>query len=279
MRAVVSILLALSASSLVACAEPTPEQAQATAESTSSAATAVVVLERTAGPNDAARGDAVIARFVRVRQGQVDDPALRLAGIAEDSPPPGTCTVPAETPSAPQGRSVELLDVGQVVVTSESAARSTVLLPRSMPEPAGVVSGVFYSARAADVFSAGSRISLRSVGGTDLADGFSVSATAPREVADVHVTSTANGFDVSWDPIESDAHDLFYVDTLAPGGRVVSRCTSADANHVVLPQGSFLGIDDGQLAVHRVHKESFRAKGIEPGEIRFDLARIVNVRP
>ncbi|HVH47106.1 MAG TPA: hypothetical protein VM925_32410 [Labilithrix sp.] len=276
MRAPLLVLTAVSGSGLIACAVPAPEPTGT--DPTSSTATAIVVVERTAGPGDATRGDAVIARFVRVSQGAVDDPALRIAGVAEDIPAPGACFAPSDNSPVIQGRSVELLNVGQVVLTSDNAAKSTVLLPRSMPDPAGVVSGVFYSARSADVFSPGSRVSLRSQGGEDLLDGFAVSVTAPREVTDVHVAPTSTGLEVSWDPVDTDPHDLFYVDVLSPAPRVALRCTGVDSSHLVVPQSSIAGIEEGQLAIHRLHKESFKAKGIEPGEVRFDVAKLVTFR-
>ena len=278
MRALL-LIAAISSSSLVACVGAAPDaNSDSGAETTSSTATAIVAVERTSGPGDAVRGDAVIARFVRVKQGSVDDPALRMAGVAEDIPVPGACSAPSETTPVIQGLSVELLDVGPVVLTSDVSKGSTVLLPRSMPDPAGVVSGVIYSSRSSDVFSSGSRVSLRSNGGTDLVDGFSVSVTAPRDVTDVHVTSVPSGLDVSWDAEGADPHDLVYVDVLSPAPRVVMRCTSIDAGRILVPQGSIGGIEEGQVAVHRLHKESFKAKGIEPGEVRFDVAKIVTFR-
>ncbi|HVJ88904.1 MAG TPA: hypothetical protein VM580_03810 [Labilithrix sp.] len=275
MRSSLLPLVALVGSGLAACAVPAPEPGPETASST---ATAIVMVERTSGPGDAIRGDAVIARFIRVRQGAVDDPALRIAGVAEDIPAPGTCSAPAD-PAVTQGRSVELLDVGPVALTSaaDGSPKNTVLLPRSMPDPAGVVSGVFYSARTADVFAPGSRVSLRADGGADLVDGFSVAVTAPHDVGDVRVASTSTGLDVSWDA-DDTLHDLVYVDVLSPAPRVVVRCTSADTGHLFVPQNSIPGIEEGQLAVHRLHKESFKAKGIDPGEVRFDVAKVVTFR-
>lgn len=279
MRVPLLLLLgALSGSSLLACAVPSPEPA----ETTSSNATAVIVVERTAGPGDAVRGDAVIARFVRVRQGAVDDPALRMAGVAADIPVAGSCVSPSDNAPVIQGRAVELLDVGPVTLSSqptEGAVKSTVLLPRSMPDPAGVVSGVFYSSRSADVFAPSSRVSLRSSGGVDLLEGFNVTVTAPHEVTDVRVTSVPAGLDVSWDASDVDPHDIVYVDVLSPAPRVVVRCATTDSGHLLVPgQDLRGGIDEGQLVVHRLHKEGFKAKGIEPGEVRFDVAKIVTFR-
>jgi hypothetical protein len=236
----------------------------------------MVVVERVAGPGDAVRADSVVARFVRVRQGTVDDPALRIAGVAMDLPSVGSCFAPAESAPAIQGRPVELLDVGAITVASaEGSAKNTVLLPRSMPDPAGVVSGVFYSSRAAEPFSSGGRVALRSVGGTDLEGGFAATVTAPHDMTDVQISPVAGGLDVVWDATDADARDLVYVDVLSPAPRVVMRCAAADGGHLVVPQVS---VDEGQIAVHRVHREGFRAKGIEPGEIRFDVAKIVSFR-
>jgi hypothetical protein len=237
-------------------------------------------VERSTGPGDSTRNDAVAARVVRVKQGTVDEAALSIAGVGADLPAAGSCIVPSE--SAIQGRSVELLDVGQVSMTSESG-KSLVLTPRLMPDPAGVVSGYFYSARTADAFMPGSRVALRSSGSADLPDGFTLNATAPKELVDLHITPTAEGLDVSWDAAdlagsrgsaEGVTRDVVYADVLSPAPRVALRCVASDAGHLTLATS----IDDGQVAVHRLHKESFRAKGIEPGEIRFDVSKVVTFR-
>jgi hypothetical protein len=143
-----------------------------------------------------------------------------------------------------------------------------------MPDPAGVVSGYFYSARSADAFMPGSRVVLRSSGSPDLPEGFTLNATAPKELIDLHVTPTVDGLDVSWDASDADGRDLVYADVLSPAPRVALRCVANDAGHLTVPSS----IDEGQLAVHRLHKESFRAKGIEPGEIRFDVSKVVTFR-
>ncbi len=274
------------------------------AEATSSTATAVVVVERTMGPGDAVRGDAVIARFVRVRQGVVDEQALRIAGAAgsdRDLPAIGTCSTAAaggESQPALQPRSVDLLDVGVLTVDGAYAAagttnggKSTVLLPRSMPDPTGVVSGVFYSARSAEAFTPAARLLFHTSGGPDLAEGFRVDVPSPRDVADVHVafsggaggagsngsTATAGGLDVTWeaDAVASEARDIVYVDVLGSSSRLIARCATLDVGQLAVPASAIGTLDEGQLAVHRLHRESFRAKGIEPGEIRFDIARVV----
>lgn len=278
MRSLLLVTSALAGSSLAACAVPEPEPEP---EPSSGPATAVVVIERTAGPGDAIRGDAVVARFVRVKQGTVDDPALRIAGAALDVPDPGTCFAPGDNGPLVQGRSVELLDVGQVVMSTpahESPEGKIVLLPRTMPDPAGVVSGVFYSSRSSDVFVPGSPLTVHSSGGPDLAEGFSVQVTAPREINDVETSFGAAGLEVTWDVSDPEPQDLVYVDVLSPAPRVVVRCAGLDLGHLVVPQGWVAGVEEGQIAVHRLRKETFRAKGIDPGEVHFDVAKAVTFR-
>ncbi|MBX3188482.1 MAG: hypothetical protein KF819_15815 [Labilithrix sp.] len=252
------------------------------AEATSTSAAAVVVVERTSGPGDAIRADAIVARFVRVRQGAVDDQTLRIAGVAQDLPAVGTCSArPDEdahaAPSA-QPRGVDLLDVGPVSFASSatsSSSPSTVLLPRAMPDPAGLVSGVFYSARSIEAFAPAARLQLRASGGPDLLDGFAVNVAAPREVSDVHATANGAGVDVAWDATDADLRDVVYVDVLGANAHLVARCATLDVGHLAIPASALGSFEEGQLAVHRVHRESFRAKGIEPGEVRFDVARVI----
>jgi hypothetical protein len=247
----------------------------------------MVVVERTSGPGDAVHGDSVVARFVRTRQGGVDNAALRTAGVAMDLPAVGTCVAPTEGAPSVQGRGVELLDVGPITLApvasglndppaQPAAVKSSVLVlvPHSMPDPAGVVSGVFYSSRASEVFADGARVTLRSAGGADLEGGFTTTVTAPHDVQDVQVTAIPVGLDVVWDASDVDSRDVIYVDVLAGSGnaaKVLTRCTVNDVGHAVIPQS----LDDGQISVHRLHREAFRAKGVDPGEVRFDVAKIV----
>lgn len=118
------------------------------AEAIAQSTTAVVVVERTTGPGEAAHADNVVARFVRVQQGIVDDQVLRVVGAADDVPAPvpamGTCTaVDPDYTESFEGRSsaartprgTTLLDVGAVALedSKTSGAKGTELLPRMMP--------------------------------------------------------------------------------------------------------------------------------------------------
>ena len=284
MRSHLLLTGALASLTAIGCVAPPDERPDAEAASTT--ATAVVVVERTTGPGEALRGDAVIARFVRVHQGSVDEQALRIAGAAWDLPAAGTCVAAAQDAAQPavQPRSVDLLDVGVLTTTtldgSSNAAKSTVLLPRSMPDPTGVVSGVFYSARSAEAFTPTARLQLHTSGGPDMPEGFRVDVASPHDVGDVRVSSAggaggAGGLDVGWD-VEGVSSDVVYVDVIGPSSRLIARCGALDVGQLSIPATSLGAIDEGMVSVHRLHRESFRAKGIEPGEIRFDLARVVS---
>jgi hypothetical protein len=247
------------------------------AEAASTNATALVVVERSSGPTETSRPDVVIARFVRVREGKVDDQALRLAGAMVDLPQMGTCAVTPEAKPALQPRTVDLLDVGPLTVAG------TVITPRAMPDPTGVVNGSFYSARSAEAFTPLERLQLRANGGPDMPEGFSVNVVSPRDLTDVHAATSVNALEVSWEVAEAtppDSRDLVYVDVMGTGSRLLARCTTTDTGHLSIADKTLgaSALEEGQVAVHRVHFESFKAKGIEPGEIRFDIARIVAFR-
>jgi hypothetical protein len=269
------LLMTAAAASLFGFGCAVPQNDLPDAEATSQAATAVVVVERVSGPGDASR-ESLVARFVRARQGAVDEQALRMAGVAQELPPVGTCDAPFDADLALQPRAVDLLDVGSLSV--EAPQGPILLLPRAMPDPAGVVSGVFYSSpRSGEVFEAGAPLALSAAGGPDL-DGFAIQVVAPYDVEGVEVTSTASGLDVSWDAADADLRDVVYLDVLAPSPRVFVRCTATDTGHFVVPQAAVSGVEEGQLAVHRLRRETFTTKGVEPGEVRFDLARVVSFR-
>jgi len=252
MRSVLGIAVIVP---LVGCAVGNTDAPDAEAQSSTTAA-AVVVVERTGG------GDAVVARFVRARQGVLDDVSLRAAGV-QDLPAAGSCVTTFDPPAA--ARSVDLLDVGAVSLDR------TMLFPRTMPDPAGMVSGYFYSARSTDVYAPAQRLSVRASGGQDLPDGFAVNVATPRDLSELRVTTTATGLDVGWD--ESDARDLVYVDVVADGN-IVTRCATVDIGHATIPTN----VDEGTLSVHRIHREAFKTRGIDPGEVRFDFSRIVAFR-
>ena len=262
------------------------------------------------GATETARGEAV-ARVVRLRSGSVDEDALRLVGGAVELPALGACTAlgvsrdgpgssasgASAAPSAAPMRAMSLVDVGAVML--EAGGIKTSLAPRQLPDVADLVSGVVYTARPGEgaIPSRGSFV-VRAAGSADLdVAPFVVDAIAPGEPTDLRIAGqdarSAAGValvpnvaaELSWSP--GGAEDVVYVDiipsaapavtTLGASGAATVRCLFADAaGRAALPASALAAFEDGTLSVHRLHREPFHARGVEPGEVRFDFARAVS---
>jgi hypothetical protein len=278
MRTNALALVALAPAALGCTGAVASSAEQADAETTAST-TAVVIVERTGDDGHGSRAEAS-ARFLRVDARVPADDALRAIGAGLDLPARGTCANIAElAPATGQAAPVvELIDVG--AVSLEAAGGETRLVPRQLPDVTDLVSGIVY-ARAAELalLPADARYIVHVGGGRDL-DAFDAVAWAPGDPADVRISGedvaglvVANGpvVDLAWTPGGSD--DAVYVD-VAPG-RV--RCLLGEAGRdgverATIP-ASMLADAGGALVVHRVHRESLPAHGIDSGEIRFDFAR------
>ncbi len=294
-------LLATLATSAMGCsfaASPDVSDAEASA-----LVSALVLVERSVVTNsrsetlgskgEATRAEAV-ARFVRVRGASVDDASLRVAGVAADFPPLGTCL--ARTPSpvlAAAGtapKNVELVDVGPLVLESGSAR--TALVARQVPDTAGVLFGVVYTARSpapSTLFPEGGSLTLRAPGTADGDIGaFVASATPPRDIVDVRLAGQdPRAFTLTTGDRASSTIELGW--TSSPEGdgplgdfvlievqsqdaaRSLHRCSWPDTGRGALP-GAALASDEGTLTVHRIRREAFHSKNLD-GEIRFDFAR------
>ena len=241
----------LAPAALLALAGCSVGSADVDTEPTAQSTAAIVVVERTAGPGDLARSE-VIARFVRTSRGGVDEQALRIAG-ARAVPAVGVCASLDEMDAAP--RPVELADVGSVTV--ESAGARVALVPRQVPDPVGMISGVIYSAPiSAD--QALTRTDVRVSGG---------------ELDGVTADTTARGLELGWDAGD-DARDVVFVDVSARG-RVGVRCAFADGGRGVVPAAWVTANDVGTLTLHRVRRAPFQARGLDAAELRFDFARTI----
>jgi len=265
---------------LVGCTTNVSPSAEAADAEVTAAATGIVVVEGS-NANEGSRSEAV-ARFVRARAGVVDDDALRMVGATVDFPAVGSCESLATLHSASAARSIALLDVGGVTLMAGDAV--TTLQARQVPDVADLVSGVVYSARADELPSKSAYV-LRIDGSADLdVPAFVVSAMSPGEPLDVRVAgddgrggavaaSAVGTVDVTWEAGEGD--DAIYIDVGAASAAPATRCLFDDSGHAALPASAFGTIEDGTLAVHRLHREAFHARGVEPGEVRFDFARVV----
>ena len=66
------------------------------------------------------------------------------------------------------------------------------------------------------------------------------------------------------------------MDIGATSAAPATRCLFDDGGHATLEASAFGALEDGTIAVHRLHREAFHARGIDPGEVRFDFARVVS---
>ena len=275
---------------------------------TSSTHAALVTIERT---SDSAKAE-VVARVVRIGgAGSLDEPALRLAGFADDlsTAKLGTCLsgarpasaapVPA-TPAAfaarAGNRNLELLELGQVALDLGDGIK-TPLVARHVPDPAGVLSGVMYNARIGEATLAGpsARASVKAAGVQNDPEsiGFVAQVAVPADVANLRIAgqdpkdfSAPQGpVEVTWLTAErsdrnGDLEDLvvFEVRGTDPS-RPMSRCTFPDTGRAIVPVAS----DEGTVVVHRIHRERFHLDFSSPktrrdrdeGEIRFDTSRTI----
>lgn len=235
---------------------------------------AVVVVERSTGPGEAAHAESV-AKFLRTRSA-IDDATRAIAGEDLELPALGECKSLAGWGNAAPSRAVELLDVGALAIDgSESHAA---LVARRVPDVVDLVGGVVYTAREAPAF--GGPVSVRAAGSQDV-EAFSITADAPAPIeslrvggadvgaAQVFVGGSAAGVDVSWAP----GGDTVYVDIATGRAPASTRCAFADDGSATLPALS-LG-DSGTIAIHRVRQSPLHAKGVDEGVLRFDTSRVV----
>jgi hypothetical protein len=276
---------------MVACSANVAASAE-TADAETNATSAVVVVERTVGASDA-RANAV-ARFVRMRSGAVDEDALRMVGATVDFPALGSCVTAPAAKRAGTARALELLDVG--AISLEANGLRTSLQARQIPDVVDLLSGVVYATPTADAdaLPAGSVYVLRAAGSVDQdVAPFAVSASAPDEPSQVRIAgqdiggngglvALANGaaVDVSWEAGSSD--DFVYLDVTGERERdgerdapTAARCLFSDLGRGTLIPAAFGETTSGTITIHRLHREPFRAKGVDSGEVRFDFARVV----
>jgi len=282
------LLGCLAAASLVGCTSSVVPSGEA-ADAEVSAPARGVVLVGGSSSNEGARSEAV-ARFIRAHGGAVDDDVLRMVGAAVDFPAMGTCGslaalhAPAAQAAAP-ARTIALLDLGGVTLYAGGSMMA--LQPRQLPDVAELVSGVVYSSRGA--LPSKGAYALRIEGAPELdVSPFVVSARSPGEPADVRLegddgragaVALAAGsptIDLTWEvPADATSTDLVYVDVSAPSAAPAARCLFEDLGRATLPSSAFGAFDEGTVAVHRLHREPFSAHGVDPGEVRFDFARVV----
>lgn len=271
--------LGIVLAAVTGCSATVAGSAEAVDAEVASRSSAVIVVERSSvAGSEGTRGEAV-ARFLRVRGASGND-ALRLVGANVELPPTGACVPVAALAVAPDpSSSVQLVDVG--AVTMEANGVATALNAARVPDVVDRVSGVVYARAAeADLLPARAPYTVRVAGGESELGGVVVTAAAPADPADVRVSATEAGLDVTWEAPRAPGDDVIYVDVSSRVGGSTLRCAFADTGHALVGASAVGTLDDGVVAVHRLHRERFRrplagaAQALE-GEVRFDFARTV----
>jgi hypothetical protein len=148
-----------------------------------------------------------------------------------------------------------------------------------VPDVIDLVSGVLYTTR---TDALGGKVTLHATGGAVDVPPFTVEANAPSELRGLHLGGVeahegeplllAGGpVDLTWQAGEPGS-DTIYVDVTNHAAGTV-RCAFTDEGHGTLPASSLR--DDGSISIHRVRREALVRTGIERGEVRFDLARVI----
>jgi hypothetical protein len=267
-------MIFLASAAALGCSANVVAGPEADAESGPSSAGFVEVTRMSSG-----EGSRTVARFARVRGGAFGDGEMDLLRVGLVLPAIDACAPTSQSrggSDAPSPRSVELADVGSLSVEAGGAA--TVLAARQM-NVIDLVSGVVYWGEGP--LPSRGRYELRASGRPELdVPPFVVSAQSPGEPQDVRlngqpgdkVALAPGSVEVTWDPGAAD--DVVYID-VAARGQATTRCAFTDGGRATIPSSVLGSADEGTLAIHRVHRESFRVRGIDRGEIRFDLARVV----
>lgn len=220
----------------------------------------------------------VSAHFRRVHGALDQETAARVVTTPERFGETFGCNWRNADPSLPESAvdgSIELIDVGDIMVRSAGEARP--LAARAFPDVGDIVSGVVYTSRD-DTASlpAGTSYDFETSGSADV-DRFVISAEAPEPPSNLEIGSSANmtsgemTFDVTaaqaipirWDATELSTDRIGVTVSYGVGARGAGPhgashidCTFADTGSATIP-ASFNQLDVGaefELVVHRVRR-------------------------
>lgn len=283
-----SVFALLGALSLGCSAEL---ESYSTDADTASSAHALVTVQRSvAADGSAARAD-VLAGFVRVPADVDSRPLYELLGLRASMPALGQCREKSLGPDAAPPLSgvgrVELLEAGDVWVGAPGS--ETTLAPHAFPTVTEQIAGVLYASRdrSASAFPAASAYSVRTAGGPSL-PALNITREAPLELdsvavggvalAEVKELATGSPIDVTWGVGASG--DLVVAELSTPDG-VVACAFRDDMGTGTIPAGKLVHSGAGRLSLSRIRTASFRAPGVDFGELwfQFELGTSVTFKP
>lgn len=255
------------------------------AEATAEHSQGVVIVESVTAA-DGSKQAHVSAKFMRLVGGADQEVAERLVGSRLDLPALGECRdlgekYPADTSLSMQG-AIELLDVGDVTMSSTSAAMP--LAARAFPDIADFVSGVFYTSRDASAeLAAPARYRVQGSGSSAVA-GFAFDLDSPAPLDEVRLqdeplgvgTHVEAGSPLTLRWLSGEAQDVIYVDFSAARSSTALRCAFSDSGEGVVPAGAlseaFATPAVVSIAVHRVRLMGLDVPALDSAEARFDLS-------
>ena len=262
-------------------------QVIATADADAAQTYALVSVELSSPAGELAEGvrTQASARFLRMPSSTDLDLASHLVGAGLELPPVDQCTqvaVFAEERGFPLASfgPIDLIDVGAVTIQAGSARAS--LSARAFPDVVDLVSGVVYTTReAVDSFPAPATYRIEIAGSSQLGP-LRLEAPAPAPPQAVRIAAQPLGTEpvavaredlaLSWIPGSGDG--LVYVElTSYEASRLVRNvCTFADTGRATIPAHALPDAASTSIALHRIERLPVEAKGIDGGEVRFDLA-------
>jgi hypothetical protein len=206
---------------------------------------------------------------------------LRLMGMGNELPEPGTCEVfdssTIASPSLSAYERVELLDVGDLSLTT---SRTTKFARQAFPTVTDFISGVLYTTRyQATEADRTVSFALKSRGSGAL-PAFNVTFTplaAPEqltlegvplaEFTRMHALSRA---ELRWAP--GRRLDSLWVELQTDRGHKSLNCTFDDATGSGLIPTELLGeTGEGRLTVHRIHRRSLSIPHLDSAEVYVDV--------
>jgi hypothetical protein len=281
MRTVAALSLLAAGCSATVVDDPQTEGVDVASVHGSIAVERVVQLEP-----DAEQGR-VSARFLRVTGLDVDS-AERLVGRVPILDTPGCAWVdPGATPppATPRGASIELVDVGEIVVRVLDPGESAVLplAPRAFPDVGELVSGVVYTSRDETTALPAQATYLIETSGSHLVDGFVVQVDAPAAPTGVRIgglpldageIASGEAIGLEWD--RGAAGDHVYVDLSMTDDETlgVVHCAFPDegsaevpAALVSFPPGAVLSV-----TLHRHRRTTVQLDGgVDQAVVDFDF--------
>jgi hypothetical protein len=182
----------------------------------------------------------------------------------------------------PAASDVELIDAGTVEV--RLADVTTRLVPRTFPDVASVMAGVFYAGEATlPLPSQDDAYVLRSAGSGQVG-AFELSLASPSEVTvvvfgdDDGAVARDRMLEFSWLPGATADGDVVEIELASRGGTLACRATD-DGSFRIEPSvlANLAADSDAELLVRRVRTRSFTAEGLDSAYARLAITRTERV--